>query len=78
MIPYSHHGEVLDPGIINELRAPLGLAPIACADMGNVAWWAEIVKATGIKYAHIDYPLASEWNAAVDYANNLTATKENN
>lgn len=74
MIKYRRNKDQITPDIVNELRAALDLPPVV--DINRLSWWADIVIVAGVTVADIHYPTADEWNAAVDFANNLIATKE--
>ncbi len=75
MIPHHNRYDLISHQEVDRMLAALGLPPTFDYTLGE--WWYRIVAATGIDVRRIDYPQASEWNAAADYANNLIATKEN-
>lgn len=75
MIPHRARYDILSVADVNAILAALDL-PLAVAGQLVETSWHPIAAAVGIE-ATTPNPSLDEWNAAVDYANTLIATKEN-
>jgi len=75
MVPYMNDGDLITVARINELEQALGLPLSAGGDYISDAW-QRIAPACGLPDSVIDSDgiimfTATDWNRAVDYANNV-------